>query len=92
MTASADSLARVLLDVADGSLDVSHRLPRLAFRLLAAIAGDFALGQAWADPALFREEVRNYIRRLRKILEELAIPVDLVNKPGRGDSLVFRPT
>ncbi|HEV2028216.1 MAG TPA: winged helix-turn-helix domain-containing protein [Candidatus Dormibacteraeota bacterium] len=50
------------------------------------------LGQAWADPALFPEEVRNYIRRLRKILKELAIPVDIVNKPGRGYSLVFRTT
>ncbi len=49
------------------------------------------LGQAWADPALFPEEVRNYIRRLRKILADLAIPVDIVNKPGRGYSLVFRP-
>jgi DNA-binding response OmpR family regulator len=49
------------------------------------------LGQAWADPALFPEEVRNYVRRLRKILVELGIPVDLVNKPGRGYSLVFRP-
>ena len=49
------------------------------------------LGQAWADPALFPEEVRNYVRRLRKILIDLAIPVDLVNKPGRGYSLVFRP-
>ena len=48
------------------------------------------LGQAWADPALFPEEVRNYIRRLRKILADLAIPVDIVNKPGRGYSLVFR--
>lgn len=49
------------------------------------------LGQAWADPALFPEEVRNYVRRLRKILDELAIPADLVNKPGRGYSLLFRP-
>jgi hypothetical protein len=49
------------------------------------------LGQAWADPALFPEEVRNYIRRLRKILVDLGIPVDIVNKPGRGYSLVFRP-
>lgn len=49
------------------------------------------LGQAWADPALFPEEVRNYVRRLRKILGELAIPADLVNKPGRGYSLLFRP-
>jgi DNA-binding response OmpR family regulator len=48
------------------------------------------LGQAWADPALFPEEVRNYVRRLRKILADLAIPVDLVNKPGKGYSLVFR--
>ena len=48
------------------------------------------LGQAWADPALFPEEVRNYVRRLRKILIDLAIPADLVNKPGRGYSLIFR--
>jgi len=50
------------------------------------------MGNAWADPALFPEEVRNYVRRLRKILKDLAIPVDLLNKPGRGYSLVFRPT
>jgi DNA-binding response OmpR family regulator len=48
------------------------------------------LGQAWADPALFPEEVRNYIRRLRKVLADLGIPADLVNRPGRGYSLVFR--
>ncbi len=48
------------------------------------------LGQAWADPALFPEEVRNYVRRLRKILIDLDIPVDLVNKPSKGYSLVFR--
>src|SRR2546425_6495649 len=48
------------------------------------------LGQAWADPALFPEEVRNYVRRLRRILADLAVPVDLVNKPGKGYSLVFR--
>jgi hypothetical protein len=47
------------------------------------------LNQAWADPALFPEEVRNYVRRLRKILVDLEVPVDLVNKPGRGYSLVF---
>jgi OmpR-family two-component system manganese-sensing response regulator len=47
------------------------------------------LGRAWADTALFPEEVRNYVGRLRKILVELEIPVDLVNKPGRGYSLVF---
>jgi len=49
------------------------------------------LGQAWADRALFPEEVRNYVGRLRKILRDLEIPVDLLNKPGRGYSLVFRP-
>ena len=48
------------------------------------------LGQAWVDPALFPEEVRNYVRRLRRILADLAVPVDLVNKPGKGYSLVFR--
>jgi hypothetical protein len=42
------------------------------------------LGQAWADPALFPEEVRNYVGRLRKILRDLEIPVDLVNKSGEG--------
>jgi hypothetical protein len=46
--------------------------------------------RAWADAALFPEEVRNYVGRLRKILLDLAIPVDLVNKPGRGYSLVLR--
>jgi DNA-binding response OmpR family regulator len=50
------------------------------------------MSNAWADSALFPEEVRNYVRRVRKILADLAIPVDLVNKPGRGYSLVFRPT
>ncbi|MDQ6918278.1 MAG: winged helix-turn-helix domain-containing protein [Candidatus Dormibacteraeota bacterium] len=49
------------------------------------------LGQAWADPALFPEEVRNYVRRLRKLLVALEIPADIVNRPGRGYSLVFRP-
>jgi DNA-binding response OmpR family regulator len=49
------------------------------------------LGQAWADPALFPEEVRNYVRRLRKILVDLDIPVDLLNRPGKGYSLVIRP-
>lgn len=46
--------------------------------------------RAWADPALFPEQVRNYVGRVRKVLIELAIPVDLVNKPGRGYSLVLR--
>ena len=47
------------------------------------------LGQAWADPALFPEEVRNYIRRLRKVLADLGVPAQLVNRPGRGYSLVL---
>jgi len=49
------------------------------------------LGRAWADPALFPEEVRNYVRRIRKILADLEIPSELVNRPGRGYSLIFRP-
>lgn len=46
--------------------------------------------RAWADPALFPEEVRNYIRRVRKILAGLDIPCDVVNRPPKGYSLVFR--
>jgi len=48
------------------------------------------LGQAWAGPALFPEEVRNYVRRVRKVLASLEIPCDVVNRPGRGYSLEFR--
>ena len=47
------------------------------------------LRQAWADPALFPEEVRNYVQRVRKILADLTIPVDLVHKRGCGYTLVF---
>jgi hypothetical protein len=50
------------------------------------------LDQAWADPALFSEEVRNYVLRLRKILRQLEIPAQVVNRPKRGYSLVFNPT
>ena len=46
--------------------------------------------QAWADAALYPEEARNYVRRIRKILTELDIPCDLVNRPGRGHSLIYR--
>ena len=48
------------------------------------------LGQAWGEPSLFPEEVRNYVRRVRKLLTELDIPCDLVNRPGLGYSFVFR--
>jgi DNA-binding response OmpR family regulator len=47
--------------------------------------------RAWAEPSLFPEEVRNYVRRVRKILAELDIPCDLVHRPNRGYSLIFRP-
>jgi DNA-binding response OmpR family regulator len=46
--------------------------------------------RAWAEPALHPEEVRNYVRRVRKILSLLEIPCDLVNRPHKGYSLVFR--
>jgi hypothetical protein len=49
------------------------------------------MGRAWADPALHPEEVRNYVRRIRKILSDLEIPSELVNRPSRGYSLVFSP-
>lgn len=48
------------------------------------------LGQAWAEPNLFPEEVRNYVRRVRKVLMALEIPCDVVNRPGRGYSLEFQ--
>ena len=48
------------------------------------------MGYAWSDSALFPEEVRNYVSRVRKILTRLEIPADLVNRPGRGYSLTFR--
>lgn len=48
------------------------------------------LSQAWAEPALFPEEVRNYVQRVRKILVALKIPCELVNRSGRGYSLEFR--
>jgi hypothetical protein len=53
---------------------------------------DQIMGQAWADPALFPEEVRNYILRIRRILVKLDLPYDLVNQPRRGYSLVIRAT
>jgi hypothetical protein len=48
------------------------------------------LGQAWSEPNLFPEEVRNYVRRLRKIITALQIPCTVVNRPGRGYALEFR--
>jgi len=49
------------------------------------------VARAWSEPSLFPEEVRNYVRRIRKILADLEIPCELVNRPGRGYSLVLRP-
>lgn len=48
------------------------------------------MGFAWSDSALFPEEVRNYVSRIRKIIARLNIPCDLLNRPGRGYSLVLR--
>jgi len=48
------------------------------------------LSRAWSDPALFPEEIRNYVRRIRRLLKELELPAELVNRPGRGYSLEFR--
>jgi hypothetical protein len=49
------------------------------------------LTEAWVHPEHSPEEVRNYIKRLRKILLDMGIPVDIVNKPSRGYSLLLRP-
>ena len=48
------------------------------------------LRQAWAEPDLFPEEVRNYVRRIRKVLEALDLPCDVVNRPRRGYAIKFR--
>jgi DNA-binding response OmpR family regulator len=48
------------------------------------------LDRAWGDPALFPEQVRNYVHRLRKVLAEHEIPAEVVNRRGRGYSLVLR--
>jgi hypothetical protein len=48
------------------------------------------LSQAWVEPALFPEEVRNYLQRVRKILTALEIPCVIVSRPGRGYSLELR--
>jgi hypothetical protein len=48
------------------------------------------LSQAWGGAALFPEEVRTYIRRIRKILAAMEIPCNVINRPGRGYSLTFR--
>lgn len=51
---------------------------------------DDILANAWAGTVSFPEEVRNYVRRIRKILVAMEIPCDLVNRRGRGYSLQFR--
>src|ERR1700730_2497725 len=45
------------------------------------------LREAWAEPNLFPEEVRNYVQRIRKVMMELDIPSDVVNRIGRGYAL-----
>jgi hypothetical protein len=47
------------------------------------------LDRAWADPAAFPDEVRDYVQRIRKILNRLDIPAQVLNRPTRGYSLVF---
>ena len=48
------------------------------------------LGDAWAEPGLFPEEVRNYVRRIREHLGALEIPCEVVNRPGHGYALEIR--
>ncbi|MFN2463514.1 MAG: helix-turn-helix domain-containing protein [Candidatus Dormibacteria bacterium] len=47
------------------------------------------VGRAWADHALFPEQARNYIGRLRRILLELGCPCEIISHRRRGYSLVF---
>jgi DNA-binding response OmpR family regulator len=51
---------------------------------------DQILDHAWAEPSISPEEVRNYVRRVRKLLTAMEIPCDLVNRPKRGYSIEFR--
>lgn len=75
------------------------RLTKREFQLLQFLldhphrffTADQIKDRAWAEPALFPEEVRNYVRRVRKILASLEIPCEVVNRPSKGYSLVFRP-
>ena len=73
---------------------LTHREAALLGFLLAHphrfFSAEQILNGAWADPALSPEEVRNYVKRLRRILADLEVPVDLANRPRRGYSLVFR--
>jgi len=48
------------------------------------------LKEAWSEAALFPEEVRNYVQRVRRVLEALDVPCVLVNRPSRGYCLEFR--
>ena len=48
------------------------------------------VARAWADNALYPEQARNYISRLRKLLAALNVPADIINKPRHGYSLLFR--
>ncbi len=51
---------------------------------------DRITGRARDDSGLSHEEVRNYGLRVRKVLAELEVPCDLVNRPRLGYSLIFR--
>jgi hypothetical protein len=50
------------------------------------------LDRAWADSALFPDEVKNHVQRIRKILKRLDIPAQVLTRPKRGYSLVFDGT
>ncbi|HEV1997034.1 MAG TPA: winged helix-turn-helix domain-containing protein [Candidatus Dormibacteraeota bacterium] len=52
---------------------------------------DQIVARAWSDHALYPEQARNYIARLRRILADLKVPADIINRPRRGYSLLFRP-
>lgn len=86
---------------AEASLVQHHsreaHLTRREFQLLAFLidnphryfTASQLLARAWSDPGLHPEEVRNYVKRIRKILAELEVPCQLVNRLGRGYSLVI---
>ena len=44
---------------------------------------------AWGGNGLREEQLRTYLVRLRKVIKNLGLPCQLVNRPRRGYSLVF---
>ncbi len=89
-----DSEARSISHGA-GLITLSGREWELMSFLLANpnqfFAADDLLRQAWNSNRHSAEQLRSYVARLRRKLEPLGLPCDLVSRQGRGYSLYFPP-